>query len=276
MCLSEYAQVFKSVCVDAAYYKFPEERYLQNLVADVPEDFLFSFKVTDIITIKQFPDLPRFGNLAGKSNQYFLSADMFESAFLKPCEPFKKSIGLLMFEFSRFSPSDFARGRDFVEALDQFLAKLPKGWQYGVEIRNRNFLHPEYFAMLARHGVAHVFNSWTEMPSVGEQLAMPESLTNPEFAGARFLLKPGRKYQEAVDMFQPYERIKEPYGGAHDAAAKLIQKALAKEVLRRLYVYLNNRLEGNALQSLLAILDRLRAQTSGAGAEERSGTIKRL
>jgi uncharacterized protein YecE (DUF72 family) len=274
LCLSEYAQVFKSVCVDAAYYKFPEERYLQNLVADVPEDFLFSFKVTDIITIKQFPNLPRFGQLAGKQNEYFLNADMFESAFLKPCEPFKKNIGLLMFEFSRFSPSDFARGRDFVDALDQFLGRLPKGWQYGVEIRNRNFLHPEYFAMLARHGVAHVYNSWTEMPPVSEQLAIPESLTNPEFAGARFLLKPGRKFEEAVQKFKPYDRVQEPYEDAREAAAKLIQKALAKEVLRRLYVYLNNRLEGNALQSLLAILDRLRAQTSGA--EDRSGTIKRL
>src|SRR5690349_19783575 len=60
LCLSEYAQVFKSVCVDAAYYKFPDERYLQNLVADVPDDFLFSFKVTDFITIKNFANLPRF------------------------------------------------------------------------------------------------------------------------------------------------------------------------------------------------------------------------
>ena len=35
----------------------------------------------------------------------------------------------------------------------------------------------------------------------GAQIAMPGSLTNPHLCGARFLLKPGRKYQEAVDLF---------------------------------------------------------------------------
>jgi uncharacterized protein YecE (DUF72 family) len=32
-CLAEYAEVFKTVCVDAAYYKFPDEKYLQNLAS---------------------------------------------------------------------------------------------------------------------------------------------------------------------------------------------------------------------------------------------------
>ena len=46
-CLAEYAEVFKTVCVDAAYYRFPDQRHLENLVAQVPEDFRFSLKVTD-------------------------------------------------------------------------------------------------------------------------------------------------------------------------------------------------------------------------------------
>src|SRR5256885_5348165 len=50
-CLAEYAGVFQTVCVDAAYYKFPEERQLQGLVAQVPAHFLFAFKVTDEITV---------------------------------------------------------------------------------------------------------------------------------------------------------------------------------------------------------------------------------
>src|SRR5437773_482783 len=112
-CLAEYAEVFKTVCVDAAYYKFPDHRYLETMMTVVPEDFLFAFKVTDKITIKRFTNLPRFGEKAGKPNQNFLNAELFASAFLKPCEPFRKNIGLLMFEFSRFYPSDYARGRDF-------------------------------------------------------------------------------------------------------------------------------------------------------------------
>src|SRR5262245_25598198 len=60
-CLAEYGEVFKTVCVDAAYYKFPDSRYLDGLASQVPADFLFGFKVTDEITVKRFPNLARFG-----------------------------------------------------------------------------------------------------------------------------------------------------------------------------------------------------------------------
>ncbi len=92
LCLTEYAQVFKSVCVDAAYYNFPGHRYLQEMASQVPEDFQFAFKVTDQITIKRFPNLPRFGPRAGKANEDFLNAELFASAFLQPCQPFRRKI----------------------------------------------------------------------------------------------------------------------------------------------------------------------------------------
>src|SRR2546425_5939127 len=60
-CLAEYAEVFKTVCVDAAYYKFPDQRSIAGMVSQVPEDFQFAFKVTDEVTVKKFTNLPRFG-----------------------------------------------------------------------------------------------------------------------------------------------------------------------------------------------------------------------
>lgn len=253
-CLTEYAQVFKTVCVDAAYYKFPDGGYLHDLVSQVPQDFLFAFKITDHITIKKFSNLPRFGPRAGVANEDFLNADLFQAAFLEPCKPFRPNIGLLMFEFSRFFPSDFKFGRDFVEALDRFLAKLPKGWPYGVEIRNRHFLHPDYFAMLSRHGVAHIYNSWYDMPALEEQIALPGSRTRQDLLSARLLLRPGRKYDEAVKLFSPYETIKDPYPEGRAAAAKLIREARQRGN-GRAFIYVNNRFEGNALQTIAAIID---------------------
>ena len=88
-CLAEYAEVFKTVCVDAAYYKFPDQRYLKGMGSQVPQDFLFGFKVTDEITIRKFSSLPRFGMRAGKPNENFLNADLFAKAFLTSCEPFR-------------------------------------------------------------------------------------------------------------------------------------------------------------------------------------------
>jgi uncharacterized protein YecE (DUF72 family) len=256
-CLAEYAETFKSVCVDAAYYKFPDRSYLERMASAVPADFQFGLKVTDEITVKRFTNLPRFGLRAGKPNENFLNADLFASAFLKPCEPFRQQIGILMFEFSRFYPSDYEHGRDFVADLDRFLGRLPPGWPYGIEIRNKGFLHPEYFATLTRHRVAHVFNSWTDMPSVAEQTALADSRTHPTLCAARFLLKPGRKYEEAVKMFEPYEDTKEPNAEARTAGAKLIRAGVNadSDSKAKTFIYVNNRLEGNALRSIKAMIE---------------------
>src|SRR6266436_9138237 len=40
---------------------------------------------------------------------------------------------------------------DFIAELDKFLGRLPKGWPYGVELRNRDWLRPDHFECLSRH-----------------------------------------------------------------------------------------------------------------------------
>jgi uncharacterized protein YecE (DUF72 family) len=258
-CLGEYAEVFKTVCVDAAYYDFPRQEYLQRLSDQVPDDFRFGFKVTDAFTVRRFPNLPRFGAKAGQLNQDFLNADLFATAFLAPCEAIRGKVGVLMFEFSRFWPADYEQGRDFVGDLDAFLGKLPKGWPYAIELRNQHWLREEYFGCLAQHGVAHVFNSWSAMPSVNEQMALPGSRTNPELLAARFLLKPGRKYEDAVKAFQPYDKTKEVNPEARQSMAKLVQEGVITP-RRKTYIYVNNRLEGNALatiEAMLAVLEHV-------------------
>jgi uncharacterized protein YecE (DUF72 family) len=253
-CLREYARVFNTVCVDAAYYKFPDARYLESMMSEVPDEFLFAFKVTDEITIKRYTSLPRFGPRAGQVNPNYLNADLFSSSFIAACEPFRSKIGLLIFEFSRFYPTDYGRGRDFAAELDSFLSQIPTGWPYGVEIRNRYFLKPGYFGVLQGHGVTHVYNSWAEMPEVAEQMRIPGSVTNPGRMAARFLLKPGRKYQQAVDLFSPYSEVREPHPPAREAGATLIKEG-ASDPGRRTFVYVNNRLEGNALQTLASMIE---------------------
>jgi uncharacterized protein YecE (DUF72 family) len=254
-CLREYAEVFKTVCVDAAYYDFPRHEYLHKLAEAVPDDFQFGFKITDAITIKHFPNMDRFGAKAGQPNRDFLNAELFTTAFLQPCEEIRSKVGVLMFEFSRFWPTDYAHGREFVAELDAFLDKLPKGWPYAIELRNSAWLREEYFGCLAKHGVTHVFNSWDAMPSVSEQMALPCSRTNPELLAARFLLKPGRKYADAVKAFQPYNKTQEINEDARKAGAGMILDGERYEPGRKTYIYVNNRLEGNALETIGAMLE---------------------
>jgi uncharacterized protein YecE (DUF72 family) len=107
-----------------------------------------NFSDSSTITIREVPKLDRFGEQAGKPNENFLNADLFVKAFLKPCEAVRPKIGWQMFEFSRFWPTDYVQGRDSIADLDWFLGALPTGWPYGVEIRNRNWVRPEYFDCL--------------------------------------------------------------------------------------------------------------------------------
>jgi hypothetical protein len=188
-------------------------------------------------------------------SENFLNADLFMKAFLKPCEAVRFGIGLLMFEFSRFWPNDYEHGRDFVTDLDRFLGQLPKGWPYGVEMRNRNWLKPDYFDCLARRKAAHVFNSWEAIPPVSEQMTLAGNRTNPELVAARHLLKPGRKYEQAVKAFEPYDSVKEENPEARAAGKALIAEGKAAGPKRKTFIYVNNRLEGNAISTIAAMLE---------------------
>ena len=256
-CLTEYAEVFKSVSVDATYYKFPDETLLRGWADAVPVDFRFAFKLTKDITIKRFPNRPEEGDRAGTVNTNFLNARLLADAFLQPCDSIRSKVGVLMLEFSHFWPSEYRRIGEFIEELDRFLSELPKGWPYAIELRNKDWLTPEYFACLARHRVVHVYNAWEAMPTVTEQMALPGSMTNPSLLAARFLLKPGRKYQDAKDTYHPYKLTHEVNHEARKAIGQLIKLALAATGgnLVKALIFINNRLEGNALNTIAAVLE---------------------
>jgi len=259
-CLAEFAQTFPAVSMDGTYYKFYERAALEELAAQVPEHFQFAFKVCHDITIKQFPQLPRFGLRAGKGNPHFLDASLFGDAFLAPFENLRGKVGVLMFEFSRFAPGEFLRGAEFVEALDQFFSKLPRGWPYAVELRNRQWLRPEYFTMLARHGVTHIYNAWTDMPPVAEQMAMPGSETNASLQVARLLLREGRTFEEAVKRFSPYTEIKDINPEARTALVNMIRRALGRKSGTKSLIYVNNRFEGHSPATINAIVEEIWAK----------------
>jgi len=93
------------------------------------------------------------------------------------------------------------------------------------------------------------------MPSIGEQMPLAGAETNPDLVAARFLLKPGRKYEEAVKAFQPYWIAKDPNPEAREAGKALIAKGKKAAANRKTFIYVNNRLEGNALQTIAAMIE---------------------
>jgi hypothetical protein len=96
---------------------------------------------------------------------------------LSPLEPFAMAVGVIIFEFPAALASVFEGHGDLSDASDRFFGKLPQLFQYAVEIRSPRTLRPDYFRALRNHGIAHVFNSWTDMPSISEQMGNQDAFT---------------------------------------------------------------------------------------------------
>jgi len=90
------------------------------------------------------------------------------------------------------------------------------------------------------------------MPPVSEQMRMIGSET-ADFVTARFLLRPGKSYQQAKTGFQPYKEIKEPYSEGRNALKELLGRVCFSRTRKR-YIYVNNRLEGSAPLTIASVL----------------------
>jgi uncharacterized protein YecE (DUF72 family) len=215
-CLAEYAAVFPVVCGDFTFYQFPSQAYWRKLFASAPATLQYALKVPEDITVKMFPGHARYGPRAGQINESFLNAALFDSGFLELLRPYRRQVAVLIFEFGGFSKRTYEQVGEFVAELDPFLAALPLDFRYAVETRNEEFLGAEYFTV------------------------------------ARALLRRGRAYAEAVEKFSPYTRLQDPNPSTRQALRKLADRA--RERNEPSYIFVNNRLEGNAPETIQAIL----------------------
>lgn len=250
-CLREYAETFPIVCGDFSFYQFPTVEFWKKLFATAGPGLRFAFKVPEEITVRAFPLHPRYGARAGEVNESFLHAGLLQGAFLGLLERYRGQVAVLIFEFGHFSKSVYRDVGEFLDHLDPFLASLPPVFRYAVEIRNEDFLSREYFACLRAHGVAHVFNAWTRMPELRDQMEMPDCYT-ADFTVARALLRRGRPYEAAVERFAPYASVRDANPEVRAALRALI--ARARERAEPSYLFVNNRLEGNSPGTMEAIV----------------------
>jgi uncharacterized protein YecE (DUF72 family) len=246
-CLAEYAEVFPAVCGDFSFYQFPTPAFWRKLFDAAPAELRFALKVPEEVTVEVFPRQARYGARAGQQNPSYLSTSVFEALFLEPLEPYARRLGPLIFEFgARSTPAP-----RFLASLGAFLEQLPRGFRYAVEVRNAEFLVPEYFALLRQQGVAHVLNAWTRMPVLSEQIGMEGAVT-ADFTVVRALLRQGRTYQDAVKRFTPYDRVQEENSEARQALRAILDRMRAER--KAAYMFVNNRLEGNAPQTIQAVV----------------------
>jgi len=244
-------RLHSTTCVDFAFYQFPSRKYWGRHFSRTPPDFLFGLKVPEDITVATWPRHARYGQRAGEPNEHFLDAGTLRRFFTGPLGRHKGQVGPLIIEFGTFSKGTFPEPADFFARLDPFLADLPEGLRFGVEIRNPEYLSHEYLNLIRSRNVAQVFNAWTRMPSVDEQARIAEAFT-ADFTVVLALLKRGRGYEDAVKTFEPYGQVREPNEGARAGMVEIVRQSRTRRMPAFLFV--NKRLEGNAPETIEAVV----------------------
>ena len=254
-CLGEYCQYlhdgdvcFRTVGNDSTFYRPPTSNQLRQYLNQIPEDFEMCFKVWEEITIPHFARQARYGAKAGQPNPRFLGAKLFDDLVLTPYREakFEPHTGPFLFEFQRHGMSS----EEFCSRLNTFFSQLPTDFRYAVEIRNAGLLGPDYGKVLEDHGVAHVYNHWSYMPSLAEQHRRMERFTAP-FTVLRLLTPLKMSYEAAKKRAEPYTRIVEELPEMRRDTITLVKQAVAES--RRAYVLVNNRSEGNAPLTVQAL-----------------------
>ena len=90
------------------------------------------------------------------------------------------------------------------------------------------------------------------MPELRQQMSIPDSAT-ADFLICRALLRQGRMYEDAVAKFAPYREVQDVNPEARDSMRVLIGRA--KENKEFLFLFVNNRLEGNSPMTILSVTD---------------------
>lgn len=239
--LREYAQhpLLTTVGVDRSYYAPLPAADLREYASQLPGGFRCCFKAPAAVTAFALGPPGR-----QTPNPDFLSIDRLVTDLLEPCAAvFGAHTGPIVLEFPPFPRGRGPAPADFHARLDQFLAGLPRRFEYAVELRDVRLLTPTYRGLLARHGVAHTYNYWSAMPLPGDQAAVvpPE---DGDFAVVRLLLRPGTWYQDQRDRFRPFNRLVEPDETMRADTIAVVRRVLNRK--KRAFVLVNNKAEGSS------------------------------
>lgn len=253
--LETYARhpLFNTVGIDRSYYAPLSSQELARYATQLPPGFRCVMKVWSRVC--SFVD-PR----TRAPNPDFLNAKVFRDAVLTPAlSAFKDHLGPLLFQMLPLSRSELLAPAMFLEKLERFLSELPRGPSYAVELRNPEWMTPGYFRTLERHGVAHVFNHWERMPTLGEQLAREHAFT-AAFSVCRLLLPQGVGYEEAREAFAPFDRIQARDDAMRADVVRLVEAT--GRARRQLWIIVNNKAEGSSPLTVRALLERLAGAAS--------------
>ncbi|MGB0036074.1 MAG: DUF72 domain-containing protein [Candidatus Acidiferrales bacterium] len=159
--LHYYAQQFDTVEVDSTYYRIPAPAMVKRWYEQTPKNFLFALKIVSTITHEKV-----LVDCEEELRQFISSADLLG-----------EKLGPLLFQFPYFNKKAFPDGAAFFARLEPFMKKLPRGYRFAVEIRNKAWMVPRFADILRERGVALTLVDHPWMPRPREVFSRTDPIT---------------------------------------------------------------------------------------------------
>jgi uncharacterized protein YecE (DUF72 family) len=230
--LGEYARHFDTVEVDSTFYRAPSPAMVKNWHRRTPPGFVFSAKVPRTIT----------------HDKVMQDCDAELKEFLAAMDLLGEKLGPLLLQFPYFNKQAFARPEDFLARLEPFLKKLPSGYSFALEVRNKAWITERFLDVLRQRKIALALIDHPWM-TPAQQLMAKLDVATTDFTYIRWLGdRKGieEKTQHWDRMIVNREREMESWVPAID---KLLERRL------RVYAYFNNHYAGHAPGSIALFLD---------------------
>lgn len=260
--LAAYAThpVFCTVGVDRSFYRPLSRETLAELAAHVPPDFRFVVKAPVQLTG------PRLQGGQRGANSDFLDPAAATALAVAPfMEGLGERAGVLLFQFPPMGIRSTQRVKRFLEGLEAFLRRLPRGPTYAVEVRDRLLWGDMFRRMLLESGAVPGLSIHPSAPPLADQMLIAPPGEFPVTV-VRWPLHPGSDYEEARKAFSPFRTLQAPDPGHRGLLTQLGRDGIREG--RPTFIIVNNKAEGSAPLSVVALQEELLRATDGTAGPE--------
>ena len=243
--LAYYASQYDTVEADVTYYRVPDARLVRGWATRTPEGFVLAAKFPrSIVHCGEGPAPDGRRVLVPE----FVAADC--ERFLASMQLLGGRCGPLLLQFPYFNRQCFGAVDAFLERLDAFLAALPAGFRYVVEVRNAAWVAPPLLALLRRHRAALALVDLAYLPHPADLWARQDLVTS-DFVYGR-LIGDRKKIDSLTGELN---RTVLDQGERLERWAALLREAL--ERVPEAYVYANNHYAGYGPDTVRALMGRM-------------------
>lgn len=257
--------LLRAVSVDRSFYRPVEPATFAAMAAQVPDDFRFVVKAPALVS-----DAQQRAEGSGRGvadNPGFLEPKLaLETAVRPAAEGLGRKLGALVLQLSPLGRRWLADLPALHTRLESLFAacmpEMPPGAVLALEVRDRALLGAELAALLKRHGVRYCLGLHDRMPTVAEQLPMLRAMW-PGPLVCRWNLQRGLKYDEAKDLFSPFDRLQAPDPANREELARVIAGTVAAGYAA--FATINNKAEGSAPLSVIELAKAIARRMQSPG-----------